>query len=121
LGTVLRPLAILVGFCFGIALCIVYVSFINDAFLPSFRGSQGFADWGLTGLLAYIAMYLVLIYIGMNTVFKMPDTLAYALIRWLGANAGGEKDEASGMHPMLSGLSGRLGSVLQRKESGRSP
>jgi conjugal transfer/type IV secretion protein DotA/TraY len=113
LAVTLRPIVTVLGFVAGLLLSNAVVWLINQTFLASFRDSQGGSMWGITGFLAFIVMYFVLVYVTLNSVFKLPDLAAHALYRWLGSNAGGERDDVASLSSAASGFAGRVAGGLQ--------
>jgi hypothetical protein len=85
---VFRRLATVLGFIAGLLASTVVISLINATYLSSFRGQSAGLSWGFAGFLTFIVVYFVLVYVSLNSIFKLPETVSAALYRWLGANAG---------------------------------
>ena len=111
-AVVLRPVLTIIGFIMSLAMLSTVLKMVNAIFLPwinNFVSTTSVSTLGPFGFLAFAAIYFIVVYVIVNTLTKLPETLPTAAARWLSASAGGEnRDEGAGVVPGVSAAASRL-------------
>lgn len=118
----LRPFLALAGFVAGLLLITASIGLLNALMLPAIRDiMQGEAM--LLAFVAYVLVYLTLAYVAVNTCTKAAELLPAAGYRWLGANAGGERDDGAAVTSAIGSISTRVMTEIgmRARAGGRGP
>jgi conjugal transfer/type IV secretion protein DotA/TraY len=86
-----RPLLTLGGFIIGLMACSEMIGILNSVYVTMMRQTTGRQ---ILGFFVNVAIYFGVAYVIVNTTTKTAEYLPNAAYRWLGANAGGERDDA---------------------------
>ena len=111
IGAIVRPILTIMGFVIGIVMISVMVSVVNTLFFPwvqDFASTGRFTGLGPIGFVAFSIIYLGVVYGIVNSISKLPETLPNAAHRWIGANAGGERDDGAAISNVASNIVNRL-------------
>lgn len=103
LNILLRPILTVIGFVGALLVFNAFVSFFNDNFTKSLV--HGMPADGLTyviTLVAYMVIYVFIIYTAANTVFKLLDIIPSAMMRWMGGSPDHSFDNNSDSDAMLA-------------------
>jgi conjugal transfer/type IV secretion protein DotA/TraY len=92
-----RPALMVIGLVASNALLYPVTSYLNEAFLSSFRSLQADSVTGLFSLAGYMLIYCIAITACYMLLFALPQALPDNILRWIGAGVGdlGEKGMAS--------------------------
>lgn len=121
IGMIVRPILTIIGFVVGIVMLSTAVKMVNALLWPWVRdfASGGYVSGlGPIGFVAFAVIYMVIIYGFVNTISKFPETLPAAAHRWIGANAGGERDDGAAISGVAASVTNRL---MQRMPRSTSP
>lgn len=102
-----RPLLTVAGFLFGISLMSMGIQMLNTLIIPTVKNNM---DGGgvYMAFIGYLFVYLGCCYVICNFCAKMSEMVPAAAYRWMNANAGGERDEASVVGTAVGGVLGRI-------------
>ena len=89
-----RPILTVAGFVVGIMLITEMIMVLNVIWVPAIQNNAGSGPVFMA-FIAGVVIYLGLAYVIVNTSTKMAEILPEAAYKWMGANAGGERDDAS--------------------------
>lgn len=121
-GLVLRPILSLAGFVIGLMLITAAIGLLNATMLPVVRDimSGGFL---LVSFVAYWIIYLALAYVTVNACTKIGESLPAAAYRWIGANAGSERDDGTAVGAAIGGAATRVMTEIgmRARAAGRVP
>lgn len=106
-GLVLRPILSLAGFVIGLMLITASIGLLNATMLPVVRDVMG-GGFLLVSFVAYWVVYLALAYVSVNACTKVAESLPAAAYRWIGANAGGERDDGTAVGAAIGGAASRV-------------
>ena len=92
-----RPALMVLGLIASIAVLSPAVSFINAAFMLSFRSLQADSVTGLVSIAGYLLLYAFIIFSVFMLCFSIPQTLPDRILKWIGGGIGdmGEQNSSA--------------------------
>lgn len=104
---VVRPILTVAGFVIGIIVISGMVAVLNMIMVPMIVNNEG-GNFVFFGFFAYVVIYLGIAYVIVNAATKTAELLPMAAYKWMGANAGGERDDASHVSVALGAALGKF-------------
>jgi conjugal transfer/type IV secretion protein DotA/TraY len=114
---IVRPLFTLAGFVVGLMVISETIGILNSVMVTMIRSNSatGFSSIvSVFAFVSYLIIYLGTAYVIVNTATKAAELLPHSVYRWMGANAGGERDDAGGIAATLGAVTGNLRHALSK-------